>query len=235
MSLDILIFAVIAALLIHRLRSVLGEKHGDERQRPNPFSDNKDSYKPNAPDTTPNVIPISPEFAASLPSHNFEKNRSQILENETINEGAREGLLDIVENKPNFDVNEFIQGSNIAFKMIVKGYASGDREILKKLLSPKLFADFDAGITNREKTNQTMEYDLERIKKTEIIKANLAGQMIYITVDFDVEHTTIIRDENGNVVEGDPDLITNVHDIWVFAKDNRTNDPNWMLIETSTS
>jgi predicted lipid-binding transport protein (Tim44 family) len=56
--------------------------------------------------------------------------------------------------------------------------------------------------------------------------------MAYITVDFDIEQTAVTRDKTGAVVEGNPDRISNVQDIWTFTRDTRSSDPNWLLIET---
>jgi predicted lipid-binding transport protein (Tim44 family) len=142
------------------------------------------------------------------------------------------GLSEISKEDPSFDVEDFVKGAKAAFGMIVKAYAAGDTAVLEPLLSPKLFADFKSGIAAREAQRHKVEVIIHRITAARITEAHLGGAMAYITIDYDVEETTVTRDEGGNVVEGDPDRIFSMNDIWTFTRDTRSRDPNWILIET---
>ena len=221
MYLDILIFAIIAAFLVYRLNAVLGTRHGDERPRENPFALNEIPARPH-----PAVLKPVPEIKSPKPA-------GEIID-ATANKDGRidTGLDEIALADAQFNANDFISGARAAFEMIVTAYSKGDRDALKSLLSPKLFDDFAAGIKAREDAGHTLETQIHRIKAAQIAEAHLGGTMAYITLDFDVEQTAITRDKAGAVIDGDPDKISDVEDIWTFTRDTRAPDPNWILIET---
>ncbi len=228
MYIDILVFAVIAALLIYRLSSVLGTRHGSERQRPNPFDPSRqppaetsaqDGVTLDAEPARQNVVPLS-----GLENH---------IDATADKDGRIEtGLREIAAVDSYFEINSFMQGARGAFEMIVLAYSRGDLDTLRPLLSPKLFADFAAGVKARQAAGHTNELTIHRIKIARIIEAHLGGTMAYVTVDFDVEETSVTRDSSGNIVDGNPDRIFSVEDIWTFTRDIRSSDPNWTLIET---
>lgn len=223
MHLDIIIFAIIAAFLVYRLNSVLGTRSGSERERKNPY----DAANTPAPvSVASKAIPAAKPLA---PLAGFE----QLVDAKANQDGRIEqGLTEISAADPLFEVNGFISGAKYAFEMIVTAYARGDVALLKSLLSPKLYADFASGIRAREAAGQTYEVTLHRIKQARIIEAHLGGTMAYITVDFDVEETAFTRDAAGQVVDGSPERVFSVEDVWTFTRDTRTADPNWILIET---
>ena len=220
MHLDILIFAAIAAFLIYRLKTVLGTRHGDERQRPNPFAVN-DTAAPR---------PLEAPKAEVL------KKPVKLIDYISNKDGRIDaGLDEIAAVDRNFDVNDFMEGAKSAFAMIVTAYSEGRRDDLQPLLSPKLYADFEAGIAAREAAGHIAETTIHRIKSARIVEAHLGGTMAYVTVDYDVEQTTVTRDQTGAVVEGNPDRIASIEDIWTFTRDTRSSNPNWILIETSAA
>lgn len=230
MSIDIIVFAIIAAFLVHRLRSVLGTRHGDERNRSNPFSAAPLAKKPEVA-----AIPLSRKPSKSRPI-NWEATQPFVYDqkaNDGMEESVKEGLSEIAAADAAFDIQDFISGARGAFVMIVTSYVKGDRDLLKSLLSDTLYKDFAGGIAAREQAGRTSTIEVHRIKSARIVGARLAGVMAYVTVDFDVEETTVTRDAAGQVVEGDPERISEVTDVWTFARDIRAADPNWILIETS--
>lgn len=219
MYLDILIFALVAAFLVYRLNSVLGTRHDGDRPRGNPFA---------APEKKP-ARPM-PVIVKPVP---VLQNLGAYIDEKANKDGRIEtGLEEIRAADPSFDIDNFMAGARYAFEAIVKAYADGDRAALKPLLSPKLYADFEAGLRAREEAGHVSTTEIHRILASRIVEAHLGGTMAYITVDYDVEQTTVTRDKNGAVVEGSPDHITTVEDIWTFTRDTRAQDPNWMLIET---
>ncbi|MDY0008707.1 MAG: Tim44/TimA family putative adaptor protein [Bdellovibrionales bacterium] len=230
MYIDILIFALVAAFLIYRLNSVLGTRHGEERERKNPFdpaqaekpaADNRDGavIDGTALHENENVVPL-----AGADRH-IDASLNQDGRIET-------GLRDIAQADSYFEINTFMQGARGAFEMIVLAYSRGDLDTLQPLLSPKLFGDFSAGIKSRLAQGHTNEVTIHRITSARIVEAHLGGTMAYVTVDFDVEETSVTRDASGNIVDGSPDKIFSVEDIWTFTRDVRAADPNWTLIET---
>lgn len=227
MYIDILIFALIAAFLIYRLNAVLGTRHGDERQRPNRYDTAAQSEAPEGRDGV--TLDAEPQRGNVVSLAGAEGH----IDTDANADGRIEtGLRDIAEADSYFELNSFMQGARAAFEMIVMAYSRGDLDTLRPLLSPKLFADFAAGVKNREALGQTNELIIHRIKAARIIEAHLGGTMAYVTVDFDVEETSVTRDASGNVIDGSPDRVFSVEDIWTFTRDTRASDPNWALIET---
>lgn len=229
-ALDIIIFALIAAFLVYRLKNVLGTRHGGERQRPNPFGERAE--QPRAPQPDAAVGPVIDAQAVPLTPAAPLVFDGVVDPARDADHRIRQGLQDIADADRYFDLPSFVGGARYAFEMIVTAYAKGDRETLRPLLSPKLMRDFEAGIAAREKNGHTSDLTIHRIKRAQVIEAHLGGTMAYVTVDFDVEETTVTRDAEGRVVDGDPDRIFSVEDIWTFTRDTRSSDPNWMLIET---
>lgn len=227
MYVDILIFAAIAGFLVYRLMSVLGTRTGAERERRNPFAPTDKVPPAAAPGKVIDMPPAAPR--APLPL----LNAGQLIDPAANVDGRIEtGLTEIAAADPTFELNSFISGARMAFEMIVTAYNRGDLATLKPLLSPKLYNDFAAGVKAREAAGHTSEVIIHRISQARIAEAHLGGTMAYITVDFDVEETTVTRDSSGAVVDGNPDRIFSVEDIWTFTRDVRSRDPNWTLIET---
>ncbi len=229
MHLDILIFAAVAAFIIYRLNSVLGTRNGSERQRPNPFSSPRDAVRP-APAPV-SVLPGAPPPGIGVAM----LNRDQLVDAESNADGRIDtGLGEIAARDAYFDLNSFLQGARYAFEMIVTAYARGDLEALKPLLTPKLYNDFAGGVKARKEQNHTTDLTIHRVKQARITEAHMGGTIAYITVDFEVEETTVTRDAAGQVVDGNPDAIFTIRDIWTFMRDTRNSDPNWILIETKS-
>lgn len=234
MYLDIIIFAALAAFLIHRLRSVLGTRHGSERKRQNPFAQpGPEARAREIADhaAVDNVIPLAPAAPVFNPVHHA----ALIDPNANADDQVGKALAEIAAADATFDPASFVQGAQGAFEMIVTAFATGDRDVLRDMLSPKLFADFEAAIVEREKQNHTIDFQLHRIKSAYIHAARQAGTMSYITVLFDVEESRCVRDAAGAIVEGDADRVIEVKDIWTFTRDVRSDDPNWLLIETRSA
>lgn len=236
MYVDILIFAAIAGFLVYRLMSVLGTRTGAERERRNPFAPNENLPGDRTPEAKKAAeasglvidMPVRPA-AAPLAIANID----QLIDSAANVDGRVEtGLAEIAAADPTFELNSFVSGARMAFEMIVTAYNRGDLATLKPLLSPKLYNDFAAGIRAREAAGHKSEVIIHRISAARVAEAHLGGTMAYVTVDFDVEETTVTRDAAGQVIDGNPDRIFSVEDIWTFTRDIRARDPNWTLIET---
>ncbi len=228
---DILIFAVIAAFLVYRLNSVLGTRHGSERQRPNPFAQGEPLPPQAVKAAVRKVTPVAAPRPVVQPQ-SFD----QLVDLSANTDGRIEnGLGEIAAADSSFEVNSFMQGARYAFEIIVTAYNRGDADTLKPLLSPKLYGDFVAGIRAREAAGHTSEVIIHRIKSARITEAHLGGTMAYVTVSFEVEETAVTRDAAGQVVSGNPDHILTLLDVWTLTRDTRHHDPNWILIETRTA
>lgn len=232
MSAEILLYALVAAGLIFWLRSVLGTRHGDERQRPNPFANQPpaaDAQKPSlngleAIDGTAHALndPLLPG-PLSLPKDGKVTLSSPMLE--TV-------LAGIVRLDRGFNLAHFAQGAQDAFVMIVEAFAANDRELLKSLLSPDLYKAFETAIAAREAEGQTMMTEIHAIRRTEITDVKLQDKMAFVTLRFVADETSVIRDRDGAVISGHPDRVSETIDIWTFGRDTRSKDPTWFLFAT---
>ena len=141
-------------------------------------------------------------------------------------------LTDVIKHIPNFDRVEFLVGARTAFEMIVEGFASGDRELLGDLLNEEVYGNFEQSIIDREANSYTLENTLIRIVDSQIIEGSINGGDALITVKLTSEQINVTRDEEGNTVDGDPQNITTIIDIWTFAREINADGPNWELVAT---
>ena len=130
------------------------------------------------------------------------------------------------------DIQHFIAGARAAYEMIVNAFAAGDRRALKGLLSREVYEGFEAAIREREAKGETVESKFVSLDNAEITGAELRGNTAQITVRFVSQLISVTRDRSGNAVEGSPDKITEVTDVWTFARDLTSRDPNWKLVAT---
>lgn len=228
MSADLIVYALVAAGLIFWLRSILGTRHGDEKNRPNPYM---------APPENPADIPLegiaiqdnmpsSPEELIAELAQNPVRGLS--IENKT----AENGLLDIAQADKNFDVTVFLERAQEAFAMVVECFGEGDRDSLQGLLSKSVYEAFDGAISEREKNGEVMETEIHAIKKAEIIEASVEKKTAYITLRIVADETSVTKDSDGEIIAGHPDNVTEMRDIWVFSRALRSRDPRWLVHET---
>jgi predicted lipid-binding transport protein (Tim44 family) len=217
--LDILFFAMVAAFIAYRLRSVLGRKTGQERPRVDPISQRA------ARGGNDNVVPMpdrAPPPAADAPATAPET-------------PAMAGVAAIKRADPRFDLDHFLQGARAAFAMIVEAFAKGDKAALRPLLADEVFAQFAGAIDAREQAGRALSTELVATRSAEMADAGMVGTKARVTVRFTSEQINLVRDGAGEVVEGDPRQIDTVVDLWTFERDTRSRDPNWQLVETGAS
>jgi predicted lipid-binding transport protein (Tim44 family) len=116
--------------------------------------------------------------------------------------------------------------------MIVTAYAEGDRRTLKNLLSRDVYEGFETAIKDRETKGETAESRFVSIEKSDITAADLRAHTAHVTVRFVSQLVSVTRDREGNVVDGSPEKVTDVTDVWTFARDLSSRDPNWKLVAT---
>ena len=132
----------------------------------------------------------------------------------------------------NFDHKHFLTGARAAYEMIVNAFAEGDRRTLKNLLSREVYDGFEAAISEREKRGEMVESRFVSIDSAEITAAELRGRTAQLTVRFQSKLVTATRDKNGNVIDGNAEKVTDITDVWTFARDLSSRDPNWKLVAT---
>jgi predicted lipid-binding transport protein (Tim44 family) len=142
------------------------------------------------------------------------------------------GLDAIVAADKNFDVKQFIAGARAAYEMIVTAYAVGDRRSLKNLLAREVYDGFESVIREREARGETVETRFISIDATDITNAELRGKMAHLTLRFVSQLVSATRNRNGNVIDGSADAVTRVTDVWTFAREVMSRDPNWNLVAT---
>ena len=224
-----IIFLALAVFIFLRLRSVLGQRTGRERPPYDPYS---------ARDT---VRSAPPDNVVALPGRGVDK-ASELGESTEPAErwkgiaqpgSALAAGLDAVSADDNsFDPSHFLTGARAAYEMIVIAYAEGDRRTLKNLLSREVFDGFDSVIRDREGRGETAETKFVSIDATEITGAEMRGKTAQITVRFVSQLISATRDRDGTVIEGSADKVTEVTDVWTFARDITAGDPNWKLVAT---
>ncbi len=224
-----IIFLALAVFIFLRLRSVLGQRTGRERPPYDPYSA-RDARPQGADKVVALPSRKSPE-SATRPSETVEPTE-RWKGVAAKGSAVAAGLDAIAETDKAFDANHFIAGARAAYEMIVGAFASGDRRALKNLLAREVFEGFDAAIRERESKGETVESRFVSLETAEIIGAEMRGSTAQVTVRFVSQLITATRDKSGNVVEGNPDKVTDVTDVWTFARDLTSRDPNWKLVAT---
>ena len=142
------------------------------------------------------------------------------------------GLDAILGEDKAFDAKSFIVGARAAYETIVTAYAEGDRRNLKNLLSRDVFDGFDAAIRERETRGDRVETRFVSIDKSDVTGAEMRGPTAQVTIRFVSQLISSTRDRNGAVIDGNPEKVTEVTDVWTFARDVTSRDPNWKLVAT---
>ena len=224
-----IIFLALAVFIFLRLRSVLGQRTGRERPPYDPYS-----ARDVRGATNDNVVTLPGRAAAEATQKPVEASEPAERWKGIAEPGSAiaAGLDAIAREDKTFDVKHFITGSRAAYEMIVLAFAEGDRRQLKNLLSREVFDGFDGAIRERETKGDTVETRFVSIDKSEITAAEMRGRMAHITLRFLSQLISVTRDRSGTVIEGNPDKVSDVTDVWTFARDVSSRDPNWKLVAT---
>ena len=229
---DIILFAMIAAFLALRLRSVLGRRDGHEGGYRDPFKPAPDKPKPANGEADDNVVRLPDRGAeAEAEAAEAEKIKAAARGDETL----AAGLTQIRVADPSFDPDGFASGARAAFEMVLDAFATGDTGVLKAMLSPDVFANFQQAIRARQEAGETLKYTLVGIRKAEIAEAYMDGRNATVTVKFISEQINATLDREGAVIGGDLNKVVDVTDFWTFQRDTRSRDPNWTLVATRSS
>ncbi len=225
-----IIFLALAVFIFLRLRSVLGQRTGRERPPYDPYSA-RDAVRGATNDNVVTLPGRSAADAAQKPAETVEpaERWKGIAEPGTP---VAAGLDAIARDDKAFDAKHFVTGARAAYEMIVLAYAQGDRRALKNLLSREVYEGFEAAIRERESKGETVETRFVAIDKSDVTAAELRGRVAQITVRFVSQLISVTRDKSGNVIEGNPEKVTDVTDVWTFARDLSSRDPNWKLVAT---
>ncbi|MEX3017309.1 Tim44/TimA family putative adaptor protein [Gymnodinialimonas hymeniacidonis] len=212
--LSLLVLAGVAIFLILRLRSVLGSREGFERP------------------------PARPDGSTANRRRDFE----------VIDGGPDEDITDHVEDgsdsakalaamkmaEPGFNVSEFLGGARQAYEMILMSFERGDVDGLKPFLADDVMETFETVINQRNEQGLTIEAEFVGVREIALQNATFdrGASEAEITVRFVGELTSVVRNSDGEIIEGDASEIKRQRDVWTFARTMGADDPNWALVAT---
>ncbi|WP_022723967.1 Tim44/TimA family putative adaptor protein [Rhodopseudomonas sp. B29] len=233
MDIYTIIFLALAVFIFLRLRNVLGQRTGSERP---PFDratardmvpGKQDTNVVSMPGSVIDQAPVGPTADVLPPSDRWKG----IAE---PNSPLEHGLNAILQQDSSFDAQHFVAGAKSAYEMIVLAFANGDRRALRDLLSNEVYDSFDAAIKEREKNEYKTETRFVAIEKAELIGAEVRERSAQITLRFVSQMISVTRDKTGAIVDGTPDKVADITDVWTFARDVGSRDPNWKLVGTGS-
>ncbi|WP_274626873.1 Tim44/TimA family putative adaptor protein [Arvimicrobium flavum] len=221
-------FLVVAIAIFVQLRNVLGRRTGNERPPFDPYTANR---------TKPDDAAAGPDNVVSLPGR---KKGAEGAEDayKAIDAFAKpdtelnKGLRAIKDADPSFEPKSFVEGAKMAYEMIVMAYADGDRKTLKNLLSREVYDGFVSAIGEREQRSEKIQSSFVGIDKADIVSAEMKGSEAHVTLRIVSELISATRNKAGEVIDGDPETVAEVKDVWTFSRDTRSRDPNWKLVAT---
>ncbi|AHM03463.1 Transporter [Roseibacterium elongatum DSM 19469] len=212
--LSLLVLAGIAIFLILRLRSVLGTREGFEKPAPRPETVRREARREFE------VIEGGPD--------------DDIIDHVADGTEAAKALAAMKLAEPGFRVSEFLHGARGAYEMILMAFERGEVDELRNFLSGDVLEMFETVIQQREEQGLTIEAEFVGIRELALEAATYDRdtQVGEITVRFVGELTSVVKNAEGQVIEGDPTEIKRQRDLWTFARTMGRDDPNWMLVAT---
>lgn len=232
---DIILIGLVAVFLILRLRSVLGKRTGNEQPPA------RDPFTPpapppprvgDAPQGNDNVVPLptanAPAPRQSSPTSGPGGIRATVLPTATA------GVAAIRAADPSFEPIGFTGGARAAFTAIVEAFARGDTEMLKPLLDSTTYASFESAIRGRIERKEKAETTLIGFEASDVAGADMEGTNAVVTVRFVSEQINVVRNADSQIVDGNPNEVQKVVDLWTFRRDTTSGDPNWQLVKTES-
>ncbi len=220
-DLPTVIFALVALFVAYKLRSVLGMRSDSERPTGGLLAPLR-----RAPGPAPSVAPVDAvPSGPSPPAPAADRWKS------VADPGAWSGL-DAIAADRSFAPEGFLSGARAAYEMIVHAFAAGDSATLRGLMAPEAFANFDNAIRSRAAAGHVMSTTVVSIDGATIAAAQLVDSNAQVSVRFASKLASVTRDAAGTVVDGSPTEVADHLDLWTFARDVRSRDPNWRLTAT---
>lgn len=221
LPIDILIFAAIAAFLVFRLRNALGKRPPDDGAAGRP----------------PRTAPLTgkDEKVVQLADRGEPEARpDRAFDAAGPDTALRTGLKMIKKVDRNFNADEFLAGARAAFEMIIEAFSVADMKGVRAWLSDEVADNFERAISDRKTRDEALDTTLIGINAADVLEARMSGSEAFLTIRFKSEQINVTRGARGEILDGDPDQVSEVVDIWTFTRDTRSRDPNWVLIETRT-
>ncbi len=210
---DIIFFAALAFFIGYRLYNVLG----------------KGDFSPKSPITVPETNKVIETSYVEVPHE--DDSRLEEIYGPKIAANIRE----VRKVDVKFNVENFLYGAKKAFEVTIKSFAKGDKEALKPLLSKEVFASFSTAIDARNNLDKVEDNTLVAILSANIKDIAINKKYALIVVNFISEQINIVRDKQGNIIDGNPSQMDKIEETWTFGRDITSADPNWLLLETAVT
>lgn len=208
---EVVLYAAIAAIICVAFYSVLGKSVGRGPE---------DEFKPD-------------EIFGSSDAQKPPNNMMALADDEDLADDI--GLQALSRADPDFNPARFIDGAKTVYSMILEAFASGDRDTLRDLLTEDVYAVYDAAIADREAQSLTQVTDLGRLRTSVIKNAQIEEGVAYLRVLYEADIASALRDADGELVEGDPDLLASISEYWTFERKVGSKDPAWRLSDVEPS
>lgn len=212
-----LILLAAAALILWKLRSVLGDRTGFERP---PFETPERPAPTSLPGPDIDDVPETQSSNAAWSGY------------ATADTDLARDLQAVADKSPDFTARSFVDGAKMAYEMIHEAFAKGDKQTLQPLLTRDVADAFFGAISDRQQAGNTMKLQFVGVKSAKIESAKLTGNLARLTVRFVGEMITATLNSAGAVIDGDDTQVRDVHDVWTFERDVSSKNPNWKLSDT---
>ncbi len=242
MDIYTLIFLVLAVVIFWKLRSVLGQRTGNERPPFDPFSRRGNDAQgaggktidaqPTEVRPGDKVVPLPRRAEDGTVIATADPAAERIAAYAPAGSPLAAGLAAVASADRSFDPAQFLDGARTAYEMIVTAFANGDRKALNPLLSKEVYDGFVAAIDEREKRGESVRSTFVGIDKAEIAAAGMKGSEAQVTMHILSQMISATFDKESKLIDGDPDNVVEIKDLWTFARDTRSRDPNWKLVAT---
>jgi predicted lipid-binding transport protein (Tim44 family) len=226
-----IVFGIIAIFVIWKLYSVLGTRTGAERP---PFDPTANLRRDSAGMGPGQVISL-PGAAHQAPPPSPGADPQRWKDFAEPGSKAAAGLDAIAGADPSFDPAGFLAGAKAAYEAIVVAFAAGDRATLSNLLAPEVIENFTRAISDRQARQETMQTNIVSIDSVKIDDARMNGPVAQVAVRFLSKLISSTHDKAGAVIEGSPDKVADHVDLWTFARDVSSRNPNWRLVATESA
>jgi predicted lipid-binding transport protein (Tim44 family) len=224
MALDLILLAI-SVYVGFKLFNSLGNKDYDDKIQP---------PKNAAPN---NVVQFPEGLKQSAVDVKFEEINEESYEELEKKHGSQiaDQIKKIRKIDPTFTEAGFVKGADTAFEIILKAFSEGDKFTLRKLLSKEMYKDFEEEIDKRNKDTKTYENTLVAVLASNIKSIALERKYAKIAVEIVSEQINLIKDKKGDIIEGNPSSVNKISELWTFARNLSSSNPNWELVETSNA
>ena len=221
---DIIFFAAVALYLIFRMNNVLGKKNDEDEA-----NTNVTGYS--AAEATEPQAPAAHEAENIEPGKSAKEALEEDFEKyEFEDEQGKDNIRLITEKNESFSLSNFLEGEKSAFEMVLKAFSDKDAETLKFLFTDKIYKNMSKQIKEFEEKGHEASKTLVSIKVDKVLNAALEGSKAKLKLRFISEQIDVTRDENGEIIDGDPSYIETVEDEWEFERNIKSSNPNWQIV-----